>query len=56
MWVFYLTGEATFKFKKDTVVSLSAPKDGALAGILFFEDRDNNADLVNKITSDDARC
>ncbi len=52
---FYLTSNATFTFKKDSVVSLSAPKDGALAGILFFEDRNNNPDLVDKITSDDAR-
>ncbi len=52
---FYLTGKATFTFKKDSTVTLSAPKDGALAGILFFEDRNNPADLTNKITSDDAR-
>lgn len=37
---FYMTGaDATFTFEKDAAIDLTAPKDGPLAGILFFEDR-----------------
>lgn len=37
---FYFTGnKAGFVFAKDSNVSLSAPKDGELAGLLFFQDR-----------------
>ena len=52
---FYLTQNATFSFTKDLNINLSAPKDGELAGLLFFEDRNNNPGLNNKITSDNAR-
>jgi len=52
---FYLTQNATFSFTKDSVINLSAPKDGQMAGLLFFEDRSNNPGLNNKITSDNAR-
>jgi Flp pilus assembly protein TadG len=39
---FYLTGEgAVIDIDKKTIVSLSAPKSGPLAGMLFFEDRSN---------------
>lgn len=52
---FYLTENASFSFTKDSTINLSAPKDGELAGLLFFEDRGNNPGLNNKITSDNAR-
>lgn len=52
---FYLTKDATFKFNKQSTINLSAPKDGSLAGILFFESRKNSLDLTHKITSDNAR-
>lgn len=52
---FYLTQNATFSFTKQSTINLSAPKDGQLAGLLFFEDRNNNIGLNNKITSDNAR-
>lgn len=53
---FYLAGKSTrLVFRKQTSISLTAPKDGPMAGILFFENR--NADRIeeHKITSDDAR-
>lgn len=38
---FYFTGaDSVFDFRSDTHVDLEAPRDGPLAGILFFEDRD----------------
>ena len=52
----YLTGnDANFHFGADSKVSLSAPEDGLMAGILFFEDRQASAGQVHKILSDDAR-
>ena len=37
---FYMTGgSAQFEFDKATTISLAAPKSGAMAGLLFFEDR-----------------
>jgi len=46
---FYLTGKkSTFSMGPNTTIDLSAPKDGSMAGILFFEDR--NADLSQKHT------
>lgn len=38
---FYLTGGATIEFKNNVVVDFSAPTDGPLAGILFFQDRND---------------
>ena len=37
------------------MVSLTAEKNGPLAGILFFEDRSAPVDRVHRILSDDAR-
>jgi len=52
---FYLTGsKAMFEMLSNTTVALSAPMDGPMAGILFFEDRRNKAH-VHKIKSNDAR-
>ncbi len=40
---FYLTGDkTTFTFGKETDIHLTAPKDGEMAGLLFFEDRDDS--------------
>ncbi len=53
---FYLVGDdSTFFFGPEAVLSLTAPKEGPLAGILFFEDRYAPADRVHRILSDDAR-
>ncbi len=53
---FYLLGDdATFYFGPEAKISLTAPKDGPLAGILFFEDRNAPEGRVHRILSDDAR-
>lgn len=53
---FYLVGpDSTFKFEKDATITLSAPKIGPLAGILFFEDRAAPLDRNHVILSEDAR-
>lgn len=53
---FYLTGSGSvFTFGALTTISLTAPKDGALAGFLFFEDRNVAAGNVHQILSDNAR-
>ena len=53
---FFLTGPAsTIKFGKKSQVSLTAPRRGDMAGILFFEDRDTDFSGSHQITSDDAR-
>lgn len=51
----YLTGSAAnFTFDTGTSISLTAPKDGMLAGILFFGSRSQSG-LVHEIKSDNAR-
>lgn len=53
---FYLVGDTSvFSAESETFVYLTAPKDGDMAGILFFEDR--NAPLLREhvVKSDDAR-
>jgi Flp pilus assembly protein TadG len=53
---FFLTGPAsTIMFGRDSHISLSAPKTGDMAGLLFFEDRDTNFATYHQITSNDAR-
>ena len=53
---FYLVGvDAVFRFEKNAKVDLTAPKDGPLAGILFFEDRNAPLNRTHEILSDDAR-
>ena len=53
---FYFTGtDAFFRFTKNAKVTLGAPKDGKLAGILFFEDRNNALDKKFEINSDFTR-
>jgi len=49
---FYFTGSAAvFRFTSNAVIDLSAPKDGPLAGLLFFEDPASVKDKKYIITS-----
>ena len=54
---FFITGKnpVATSFNQKTHISLVAPKTGALAGLLIFEDRSISVKLKHKITSDDAR-
>jgi len=53
---FYFTGDdATFLFESDTFVELMAPKEGPMAGILLFEDRDAPLGRTHSITSNRAQ-
>ena len=53
---FYLTGsKATFNFWAQSTISLTAPKDGPLAGLLFFEDKARKTAGTHYIKSNDAR-
>lgn len=53
---FYFTGvKATFRFDKESTISLTAPKDGTMAGLLMFEDRTVKQNQMYQIFSDDAR-
>jgi hypothetical protein len=48
-------GDALIKFNPKSSISLTAPKDGPLAGFLFFEDRGSKDLREHRIVSDDAR-
>jgi Flp pilus assembly protein TadG len=53
---FFLTGaNAVLKFEGNTSIDLVAPKDGPLAGLLFFEDRNAKSGNEHIINSNDAR-
>jgi len=53
---FYLTGKgSTFRFASNAKVTLTAPKDGPMAGLLFFEDRAAPALRRHEILSNYAR-
>lgn len=53
---FYLTGNSTrIDFDPDSTIDLTAPKDGPLAGLLFFEDRNSTGNNVHRIGSNNAR-
>lgn len=53
---FYFTGDKSiYLFATDSVVDLSAPTDGEMAGLLFFEDRASPPLRHFEITSDNAR-
>lgn len=53
---FYLTGaSSTLLFAPTSTISLTAPKTGPLAGILFFEDRDTVFRTYHHIQSNNAR-
>lgn len=52
---FFLTGTgARLKFDQQSSISLTAPRDGLMAGLLFFEDRSVAANQIHEIISDDA--
>ena len=44
-----------FEFTAETSIELTAPKDGPLAGILFFDSRFANPGRKHRINSDTAR-
>lgn len=53
---FYLSGDkAKLVFRKQTTISLTAPKTGQMAGLLMFEDRNASKIEKHQITSDNAR-
>lgn len=53
---FYITGsKANFNMLPNTTIDLSAPKDGPMAGLLFFEDRNAPLGRRHVIRSNDAR-
>ncbi|MEM6665707.1 MAG: pilus assembly protein TadG-related protein [Pseudomonadota bacterium] len=53
---FFLTGDdAKIYFKKQTTISLTAPKAGPMAGLLVYEDRSAPDIVKHEITSDNAR-
>ena len=53
---FYLVGDqSVFSAESESFVYLTAPKDGDMAGILFFEDRDAPLLRDHVVMSDDAR-
>lgn len=53
---FFLTGtNARIIFTRDTTITLSAPKSGSMAGLLFYESRAQTTSLLHEINSDNAR-
>lgn len=52
---FYMTGISAFIFGPNSHVSLAAPKNGPMAGLLFFGSRSQSKLLTNHILSNDAR-
>ena len=53
---FFLVGRSsTILFGRASEISLTAPRTGDMAGLLFFEDRDSEFDTYHRITSRDAR-
>ena len=52
---FYFAGASTyFYLESNSVLELTAPKDGPMAGILFFQDRNANDGIVYEISSNQA--
>lgn len=53
---FYLTGnKSALDFDKQTSISLTAPTDGEMAGLLFFGARNQSVFMLNRIRSNNAR-
>lgn len=53
---FYLTGaDSNLNVSPETHIAFSAPTDGPMAGLLFFEDRDAPGERRHRISSNDAR-
>ncbi|HEY5794343.1 MAG TPA: pilus assembly protein TadG-related protein [Bosea sp. (in: a-proteobacteria)] len=52
----YLNGKGSvIRFDADTKIDLTAPRDGVLAGILFYEDRASPLNQKHEILSNDAK-
>jgi Flp pilus assembly protein TadG len=52
----YLNGKGSvIRFDADTRIDLTAPRDGVLAGILFYEDRTSPLNQKHEILSNDAK-
>ncbi|MDP3254580.1 MAG: pilus assembly protein [Bosea sp. (in: a-proteobacteria)] len=52
----YLNGKgAVLRFDADTKIDLTAPQNGVMAGILFFEDRSSPVNQKHEILSNDAK-
>lgn len=52
----YLNGKGSvIRFDTDTRIDLTAPRDGVLAGILFYEDRTSPPNQKHEIFSNDAK-
>lgn len=52
---FYLSGTAAFEFGPNSTVSLTAPKDGPLTGLLVFGSRSQDTNIKNVVRSNNAR-
>lgn len=52
---YFLGNKSEATFRKATVIELTAPKDGPMAGLLMFSDRGNKSKQTFKITSEFAR-
>ena len=53
---FFFTGvNAVFNFAPNTDIDLSAPRDGVMAGLLFYEDRESSWNGIHAILSNSAR-
>jgi len=52
---FFDDDAATFDFKDEAVVELSGPREGPMAGLLFYENRDAKKGRKFKISSDSVR-
>lgn len=53
--LYFKGDEATFTFEPQSTISLTAPSDGPMAGLLVFVSRSQKDSLQYKILSDDAR-
>lgn len=52
----YLNGKGSvIRFDADTKIDLTAPRDGILAGILFYEDRNSPINQKHEVLSNDAK-
>ncbi len=52
----FFTGKgAVLRFDADTKIDLTAPRDGVMAGMLVFEDRNSPLNQKHEILSNDAK-
>ena len=52
--IYFAGAKTNFYLESNSVVNLTAPKDGPMAGILFFQDRNANDGVVYEISSNQA--